>query len=739
MSSLAAAAMALPPIDKKANSFASNSKKGEWVSRQNQNKHLKNGVSRNHNQNNGFNNNRRKARKQKQDQSMEQVVIRGKARTKTTTMTSVTKGTPMTLSSSIKSPTHSPTKCPMPEFIINELYGTSTTNDIPRSTERMKQMYSSLVSDSESSSCISLESDDCSMPSNEEENINSPLLCRSYNDCMAFPPKPFTPFEIRRLCYENETETHKTLTPNKMTNFISPIESTNHRKEEIDDEVPCRNSCNLSSKNKLDGCGSTYYETIQSKGDNARENENDKESSLQKNLRLKCGQAGRITLLRTHNQEVTPEKDSPISSLQQMARSGNSEGTNYINQLYPRKESSLECLNPYYLSVQDTLETTGNCDNEVVVYGKSPFRSGNRKELGHRLPKDQDDDQRTLITASDTATFISGDVSHSMMTDTGTIQSRTQDCQRTLCLSLPGSLVKNKNTKKERRNEHEIEYELFPLVIGEVEDVANGNNCISPETWDDENLENCEHSQRDSADESSIAETTLVSLASDKVVTSTDVGEEATAIGEVPRDISFCYAKQVEYTSLRDLMGNTQKEASMRMNKDTSLPVNIKSRRGINPIVDVAVLVNEAEQATFHRLGEMNRKHDCDSKDRYVQCEENDKEVVKVGMGTPHTKKLDASSRPKLSLEKINLPEDKEERSNQVSKQETPTAPSSSTFYEEDESVISSNFSVRNDIIIGSIKDLDVFRKERCADDECNFGLLFGKRSNENECNCSIM
>ena len=79
MSSLAAAAMALPPIDKKANSFASNSKKGEWVSRQNQNKHLKNGVSRNHNQNNGYNNNRRKARKQKQDQSMEQVVVSNEA------------------------------------------------------------------------------------------------------------------------------------------------------------------------------------------------------------------------------------------------------------------------------------------------------------------------------------------------------------------------------------------------------------------------------------------------------------------------------------------------------------------------------------------------------------------------------------------------------------------------------------------------------------------------------------
>jgi hypothetical protein len=93
----------------------------------------------------------------------------------------------------------------------------------------------------------------------------------------------------------------------------------------------------------------------------------------------------------------------------------------------------------------------------------------------------------------------------------------------------------------------------------------------------------------------------------------------------------------------------------------------------------------------------------------------------------------DASSKLISSLEKANFPEDKDERGSQVSNQETPEGKSSSSFYE-DESVISTDVSIRNNIVIGSIKDLDVFRKEKCADDECTFGHLFG-----DECKCTIM
>jgi len=616
----------------------------------------------------------------------------------------------------------------MPEFIIKELYGKSITNIVPQSTERMKQMYSSLVSDSESSSFVS---DNCSMSSKEEGDVESPILHISDNDRIATPRTSLDKsFERRRRsCYENEMESHTLCAQQKLDGFISPIRATSKRNKEGHDEIPCRSNCVRPSQNNIEKFRSTYYGTIQSKRKQASKKgyTNEKESSLQNNSSLEGGKGGMKRPNCRKFQEIMPEKNTPISSLQQIARSGKLDVSNQ------RKGSTLECLNPYYCSVQDTLEATGNSKNEVVVYGKSPLHSKNRKLLGRQISNDRDDDQRTLITTSETVTVISEDVSH-FMTDAGTVQSGTEDDQ-------VRGLANNNSVERTRKDvgiEHEVGLydgldELCPHLKVGMKDIATIIICDSSISRNGEQLKNLERVQSDNADEGSIAETTLVSLASDEVATSIDIGEVAIKMGEVPRDISFCHANQIEYTSFRDLMGTTQKEAVMKRIEDASLSANIKSRRYIKPIDKVAGVVNEANRAAFHCHGK-TCSYDEYSKDGDIQCEDKiRKDDPETCMGMSHSTMRDASSKLISSLEKANFPEDKDERGSQVSNQETPEGKSSSSFYE-DESVISTDVSIRNNIVIGSIKDLDVFRKEKCADDECSFGHLFG-----DECKCTIM
>jgi len=372
-------------------------------------------------------------------------------------------------------PIHSPTKSPMPDFIIRELYGRSPqvleNNNvhvsIPRTTERMKQMYSSLVSDSEeSSSCVSIcsENSACSVSSNEkgegETAIHiaiAPILNTADYKSVVSPINTSTctrkqlisgkSFEIKRLFYENEQEmeskSHETAintcTPSKMAICISPIQSlaTAH-KGEIDHKV--RN---------------TYYETIQAKERQCQSNY--KESSLQMNLGGKHQQSSTTIRKSTLTPAKDPRRDN-MSSLQKSVL-GKQEVQKRPSSPRPRGQSTLECRNPYYRSVQDTLEATG--ENEVVIYGKSPFYSDNQKVLGRRL---QDDDQRTLLTAcSETVTLISGDASHSNMTETGTVQSGNQDYETGLCLPMSAtcSPVKTNCMKKlGTESGHEEELDL---------------------------------------------------------------------------------------------------------------------------------------------------------------------------------------------------------------------------------------------------------------------------------------
>jgi hypothetical protein len=58
--------------------------------------------------------------------------------------------------------------------------------------------------------------------------------------------------------------------------------------------------------------------------------------------------------------------------------------------------------------------------------------------------------------------------------------------------------------------------------------------------------------------------------------------------------------------------------------------------------------------------------------------------------------------------------------------------------YDDCESVTSSVIHIPNEIKIGTITNLDLFRKERSEEDECNF-FLFRKGDGSQKCECTIM
>ena len=590
----------------------------------------------------------------------------------------------------------------MPDFIIRELYGRSpqvlenNNVHVPRTTERMKQMYSSLVSDSEeSSSCVSIcsENSTCSVSSNEKGERESaihiaiaPILNTVDYTAVVSPTRKISgkSFARKRLCYENEHEmeskSHEpaACTPNKVAICISPIQSfAVNNKGEIDHEVR-----------------STYYETVQAKERQSQSNY--KESSLQKNLGEKHQQSSTSTRKLTLIPAKDPRRDN-TSSLQKSAL-GKAEVQIRHSSPRQRGQSTLECRNPYYRSVQDTLEATGEI--EVVIYGKSPFNSDNQKIHGRRL---QDDDQRTLLTVcSETVTLISGDASHSNMTETGTVQSGKQDYGTGLCLPISATFspVKTNILKKVGTESGK----LCPRVEGRAEATE----------VDHEYLTNNKYLDSRGADEGSIAESTLMSLSSDKVVTSTDNSGESVDVGEVPRDISFCHPKPVEYTSLRDLMSNTHK--------------NEKCRK-----VSRSAEMNSS-------LGETACARDSHARNHDEQCVEDNKKDSKlikkdVGRCTSLRPLQDVGFTPESIFEREYLPQDHAERSSRVSN--AANLQRNPSFSDEEKSI--SDISIRDDIAIGSIKDLDVFRKARSTDDECNFGFLFGNRSKKDECKCTIM
>mmetsp|Transcript_11410 Transcript_11410/g.17119 ORF Transcript_11410/g.17119 Transcript_11410/m.17119 type:complete len:744 (-) Transcript_11410:113-2344(-) len=686
----------------------------------------------------------RKQRKQRGDQSLQQVATNTNTNRDIASFQNVitvaeavtpkskkSTGNGMNINTRCTAPVHSPTKSPMPDFIIRELYGRSpqvlNNNNTPRTTERMKQMYSSLVSDSESSSCGSICSensiDACSVSASNNEGETetaiavavaiAPLLNNADYESVVYPTinrkqkQSGKAFEIKRLRYENEheMESHEiatsTCTPNKMAIRISPIQSRSlaaininiNNKEEIDHEV---NVKEIRSTR-------TYYETIQAEERQSKSGGKRQQSKSSTTIRK-----------LTPSPAKDPRRDN-MSSLQKSVSSGEVISEVQVQKRHssPRGQSTststLECRNPYYRSVQDTLEANG--ENKVVIYGKSPFHSDNQKILGRRL-QDDDQDQRTLLTASETVTLISGDASHSNMTETGTVQSGNQDYETGLCLpmSTTCSPVKTKSMKEiGTENGHEVEldlgtYKLCPRVKGRAEAMEAGQKCDFSESSHYEYLKNHHHKYLDSrggADEGSIAESTLVSLASDKVVSSIDISGDSLDVGEVPRDISFCHPKPVEYTSLRDLMSNTHK--------------NEKSRK----------VTRSAEMKS--NLGETACARDFHASNHDERCEEDnkktsklDKKDVLIGRCASLRPLQDIGFTSKSMLEKEYLPQDHEEKSGRVSN--PATLQRNPSFYEEEKSI--SDVSIRNDIAIGSIKDLDVFRKARSTDDECKCTIM---------------
>ncbi|GFH51451.1 predicted protein [Chaetoceros tenuissimus] len=187
-------------------------------------------------------------------------------------------------------PVHSPTKNPMPEFLINEIYGNMPK--IPQATDKMKQMYSSLVSDSESSSCVSLFSDDDMSIICEESNGEATFL-QTIDNVHNFERSKVVDPSIKgdiidgRSKEENK-QTNDVKSSLQKTLLFGPQEST--KTFESSDKKPANASSlkkhdllpnlpQLEKCTKLDPntrgleCRNQYYKSVQSKIDSSENSE----------------------------------------------------------------------------------------------------------------------------------------------------------------------------------------------------------------------------------------------------------------------------------------------------------------------------------------------------------------------------------------------------------------------------------------------------------------------------------
>ena len=512
-------------------------------------------------------------------------------------------------------PAHSPTKAPMPEFIINDLYNGNMPK-IPQATDKMKQMYSSLVSDSESSSCVSLFSDD----------------------------------DMSIFCEESNGE----------ATFLQTIDNV----QKMNDDFERSKVVDPSIK------GDNIDTSRRSKEENKHTN-NVLKSSLQKTLLFGPQES-------TKSFESNDKKSVHTSSLQQHDLIPNLPQLEKCSKFDANKRG-LECHNQYYKSVQSKIDSSEN--SEVQIYGGSLLQAANKNKRNEGSVQKDEDDQGTFITLSETMTL--------------------QSDMATLTSGNGSPLVKNGTKTDDEDSVRDA---------GRSEDEFSNDVLLSPTS-----IKRGEYS-----------------VASDQVACSPYmvVAKSRTQTGTIPRDISFHLASDLEYTSLKDVLSETRSKAPWNVTTDTVITESTK--------VD---------------LDPLPQTSDISAKNGYEIKPENSpiptqKEVpsTREDVVKEHNNNIRDEMKEILEEASINEIDSHEEVSDDESLDEYVVSTHKSQESEEGEkdddddddddvSTIALNDAL---IKVGTINDLDVFRKER-SDDECNFGLLFRHSTKEEECNCAIM
>ncbi len=776
--------------------------------------------------------------------------------------------------------------------------GRTSTSNSNSNTLRLKQMYSSLVSDSESSSgMISLSMD-------EDDHDHDDAMSASSRSTQGQEELDSSPANCRTLYYQsvNSVVPRRGGVPSETTTGCS---SSCNEPNDIDVDTPSR-PITPSDKSCVDGeginCRTSYYQSVQNSSSSGRspsrrqasskpkrqdqgqnqegpENQNSKRISNHHES-SKCYSSYYQSLPGKGPEIVTPDqasssKEEMIGGMKSKSRGSSatmkkkSHGHTAHKSTAAAPGAAAECKNPYYRSVQQphslTLTSTSE-ENPVIIFGRPSVVSprtvpssssshsnsnsysnvNSRDPHGTGMSLGDDYDQRTLLTASETATVLTGEVSHWHLTDHDHDDqddddddddddlhqnAKEPDCdnahssetlQSGLVLrpepTTPSSPTTKISQRRDCTNSHAdtdtdagpksitctVEpvdtglYKLYTPVkvrVNEIEDtitsvsskskvafMLTGSSSMrmqqsdnTPSIQDERDTSTTTARQRIDAypyeltpapalqqatnnnmgQQESIYgcggggddhESTAESLASDQVVTSMILrGVDVEESPNIPRKITFHSGQQSRYTSLKDLIVPVSAPASVsvsdrsllkRRNNDlvreSLSPVNGIGGSTVGGSCTVRLTDQVFERAVSKQLfhGGDRGKDNRLSAERHSNCEKDaimrtvEDELI---LTSPTLLKISSSGESEPFHVKH------EENGNIVS-----PVKEVSQSYDDGESVMSSVIHVPNDIKVGTIRDLDLFRKEKCEEDECTFSL-FRKGNKPDECNCAIM
>ena len=673
-------------------------------------------------------------------------------------------------------------------------FNTVNAHDIP-TTPRMKQMYSSLASDSDSSGLSfsiisSSSSDELSVSSTEEavttyhasasnsicrssyyQSVNSSLRKAADPDVMTVvnPSKAdiggdSTCNSIQSIGCHNEEHTTRGARQSSVSTIATPPEEgdalscrtsyyqsvQSPPRTRKPDELKSSKANVIQTETKIvtppeggdaSSCRTSYYQSVESpprtrKPDELKsskasviKNETKNEQKSVSNSKSKC-----INISSYYQSiQVTPEQISNEKKIEMKSRSQGSAFSNYTK----HKKTISECKNPYYRSVQQLTSTSE--ESAAVIFGRPPVRNPDdqsRFKSKSNSNREHDDDQRTLLTASETATVVSCEASHWNLTDAGTIQSGCCNEYQSGLSSMPSSPTRSCGSDVVADSGGAIDAGLYKLCtpvrvrvnVIEGGSSSEGTRTRGPPRPLEVNSDQKPLKKEDSFEQESDHESTSESLASDKVVTSMILIGDEVESPNIPRKITFQSGQQSHYTSLKDLI----------LPDDTLLKQLVE----VASILPVRVHVSEGEDFIrrndqFSDRGFAKRIEsivvggdNCVSAELDSNCKEN----------TPMTgDELNLTSPTLLKVTGSEEPEPFHVKNENDGSIVSPVKEVSHS-YDDGESMLSSMIHIPNDIKIGTITNLDLFRKEKCEDDECNFSL-FRKRDKAVECNlnCAIM
>ena len=640
-----------------------------------------------------------------------------------------------------------------------------SVQDVP-TTPRMKALYSSLVSDSESSglpssrsSSPALSDDGRSCSRNKKYisptrtrntcSVNSSPCRTSYYQSVNSPVRNREHVNINRSSSDDDSDNIlDAMVPctisspgsngcsNNLANLITPAKEYTY-----EDSVPHRTSYYQSvgiNSNSISGTGTRKSATKRTKSSPVSKkldliSDSKCISSYYRSLQSAESTPGQKSFQDPSSQPSSPPFSS--SKKQQSGMKSRRRGSAFSKYNNPISEIK----NPYYRSVQKLSSTNEN--NEVVIFGRPPVHTPDDQSrlLGKSgTNREHDDDLTTLITASETATVISGEHSHWNMTDAGTIVSSGNDYQSGLS-SMPSSptrfICHTANNGQSCDDKNLDRYKLCTPVRDRVKQIEQGSASKStPKTpiTSERKTKATKGIEIVELDADSDIEDDSESLASDMVVTSMIMSGDEVESPKIPRKIAFKNDEQkiqMHYTSLKDLIV-THDFQQIQVGQ-----ITIASHSDVRESFLQEKCTNNNTGTTENQFTQEDLRTSADLDNNDPRREE------KLERREDHT----SSSSPILE---INV--DRAENlvpfivQNEESTSRVSPAKNLTSSFRDSVSVVSTQTIIYSDIKIGTIANLDLLRKEKCEEDECNFSLFGARRQKGNEgdeCNfkCNIM